>query len=307
MAKYKTKLLIDNEEFSKRLNWDIGKKISETKKRIIEWYESFDSDVYISFSGGKDSTVLLHIARQIYPDIEAVFCNTGVEYPEIVRFAKSFKNLTVLKPKYSFKDICEKYGYPVISKQVATQMRFLQNPKPCNENTRRFYLTGIRKDGTMTKVSSMILAKKWRFLIDAPFKISEYCCNHLKKYPAQRFQKESGKAPIFGTMASESHIRKKHYMYSGCNSYEKKKSDPMSFWTTEDVWKYMGLNNIKYCKVYDLPGVERTGCIYCMFGIQFEKEPNRFQRLKETHPKHYKYAVEKIGIGKILDYIGVGY
>lgn len=76
-------------------------------------------DVFISFSGGKDSTVLLDIARRIYPDIEAVFSDTGLEYPEIKEFVKTFPNVAIVRPKYSFKQILTKYGYPIISKEVA--------------------------------------------------------------------------------------------------------------------------------------------------------------------------------------------
>ena len=76
-------------------------------------------NVYVSFSGGKDSTVLLDIARRLYPDIPAVFSDTGLEYPEIKEFVKTFPNVTIVRPKHSFKEILTKYGYPIISKQVA--------------------------------------------------------------------------------------------------------------------------------------------------------------------------------------------
>lgn len=94
-------------------------KIRKTEQRIREWYEHWEGNVYVSFSGGKDSTVLLDIARNIYPDIEAVFSDTGLEYPEIREFVKSFPNVTIVKPKHSFKQILTKYGYPIISKEVA--------------------------------------------------------------------------------------------------------------------------------------------------------------------------------------------
>lgn len=72
-----------------------------------------------SFSGGKDSTVLLHIARELYPNIKAVFCDTGLEYPEIRQFVKTFDNVDWLRPKMGFKQVCEKYGFPLISKEVS--------------------------------------------------------------------------------------------------------------------------------------------------------------------------------------------
>ena len=88
-------------------------KIIMTERRIREWYEHWDGQVYVSFSGGKDSTVLLHIARRLYPDIEAVFVNTGLEYPEIQKFVKSFDNVTILRPKMRFDEVIKTYGYPI--------------------------------------------------------------------------------------------------------------------------------------------------------------------------------------------------
>lgn len=95
-------------------------KIAKTEQRLREWIDYYGLDgVYISFSGGKDSTVLLHIARNIYPDIKAVFSDTGLEFPEIRNFVKTFDNVDVVKPKMLFRDVIEKYGYPFISKEVS--------------------------------------------------------------------------------------------------------------------------------------------------------------------------------------------
>src|SRR5690554_2266552 len=90
-------------------------KVLKTQQRIREWITRFGTDgVYVSFSGGKDSTVLLHIVRELYPDIEAVFVDTGLEYPEIRQFVKGFENVTWLRPKMRFDEVIKKYGYPVI-------------------------------------------------------------------------------------------------------------------------------------------------------------------------------------------------
>ena len=95
-------------------------KVKMTKDRIIQWVEEYGEDgVYVSFSGGKDSTVLLHIARSIYPDMKAVFVDTGLEYPEIRSFVKSFDNVDWLRPKMNFKQIIDKYGYPFFSKEIS--------------------------------------------------------------------------------------------------------------------------------------------------------------------------------------------
>lgn len=98
----------------------LSTKVALTKQRIREWVDEYGEDgVYVSFSGGKDSTVLLHIAREIYPDIKAVFSDTGLEFPETREFVKQFDNVDWVKPKMSFVEVIKKYGYPMISKEVS--------------------------------------------------------------------------------------------------------------------------------------------------------------------------------------------
>ena len=95
-------------------------KVQLTKQRIREWVNHYGLDgVFVSFSGGKDSTVLLHIAREMYPEMKAVFADTGLEYPEIRAFVQKFGNVEWIKPKMNFRKVIEKYGYPFISKEVS--------------------------------------------------------------------------------------------------------------------------------------------------------------------------------------------
>lgn len=109
--------------------YPLALKVKKTQLRTREWVNYYGAEnCAVAFSGGKDSTVLLHIVRELYPDIEAVFCNTGLEYPEIQKFAKSFNNVTVLHPKMNFKEVITKYGYPFISKEVAERVH---NAREC--------------------------------------------------------------------------------------------------------------------------------------------------------------------------------
>lgn len=305
----------------------LDRKIRITQTRIIEWYQRWNGQVHVNFSGGKDSTVLLDIARRIYPDIEAVFVDTGLEYPEIRDFVKTFDNVAWLKPEMNFKQVIEKYGYPVVSKDTANKVRKLRHNN-LSDKYRNYLLNGDER-GKLGKLS-----EKWKILLDAPFEISEQCCDVMKKKPAKAFSKKTGKKPIVGTMAYESQRRETMWLQKGCNAFDNKNpiSAPMSFWTEQDVLQYLKITNIPYASVYgelvpkskvigqlaidEVPtalmttGVNRTGCMFCMFGVHLEKEPNRFQRMKITHPKQYDYCIREengLGLGKVLDYINVKY
>ena len=282
-------------------------KIEKSKLRIKEWYEHYDGQVYVSFSGGKDSTVLLHLVRSMYPEVKAVFCDTGLEFPEIKEFVQNTPNVEWLKPKMGFRQTIEKYGYPVISKDVAN----------CIEGGRKGQLYRLKRlDGTLKNKDggkSQYDRSKWKFLLYAPFKISELCCNETKKKPFKKYEKLSGNKAIIGTMAIESQLRTTFYIKNGCNAFEAERphSTPLGFWTEEDVWEYLRLKVVPYSKIYDM-GYDRTGCVFCMFGCHLEKGENRFQRLKRTHPQLWSYCMKPwndggLGMKEVLTYIGVDY
>lgn len=293
-------------QMKQRQGLPLDMKIEYSKSRIRAWHNYWEGDVYVAFSGGKDSTVLLDLVRNVYPDIPAVFNDTGLEYPEIKEFVKTIDNVTILKPKMNFKQVLDKYGYPVISKMVAKQIFGLQNPTEKNKATRKLYLEGVKRDGT--KANRFKLPAKWHFLIDAPFKISPHCCEVLKKSPAKLYERKSGRKPFIGTMASDSNSRRLLYLERGCNWVGGRRpiSAPISFWLERDIWQYLKGNSIPYSSIYDM-GYTRTGCMFCVFGTHLDSEPNKFQRMKQTHPKIWDYCINKLGIGEILNFIGVVY
>ena len=193
------------------------------------------------------------------------------------------------------------------------------------------------KDGS----KSYFNQEKYAFFLDAPFEISDRCCNVMKKSPAHAYEKSTGRKPFIATMTEESTLRMQKWLHEGCNAFDAKfpHSKPMSFWTEQDVLKYIKENNIKIASVYgdivpdyskteemegqmdfaDLglindnrklktTGCNRTGCMFCGYGCHLEKSPNRFERMKETHPKQYEYImkpVEKGGLGykEVIDWI----
>lgn len=318
------------EELKHLQSQSLERKVRLTQTRIMEFYQKFGGQVYVSFSGGKDSTVLLDLTRRMFPDIEAVFVNTGLEYPEIVEFVKTKENVTIIRPKMSFRDVIDEYGYPIIGKEVSQSVQGARK----GQASMIAKLNGTLMDRDGNK--SIYCHDKYRFLLDAPFKIDHHCCDVMKKRPFHDFGKKSGKHPIIGTMAHESRLRRGAWVKTGCNILDGKspQSKPMSFWTEQDVLRYLKETGIPYANVYGeivpksefvgqlafgemetslmTSGVERTGCMFCMFGVHLEKEPNRFQRMKITHPKLYDYCMRDwddggLGLREVLDFIKVEY
>ena len=415
----------------------LNDKIRMTKYRIKEWVNTYGEDgVYVSFSGGKDSTVLADIVRNVcgYKNIPLVFVDVPTQYPELKQFAMTFDNLVILKPKISFAEVCEKYGFPLISKEISEKAmysrKYLKKYLEINTITtdrqeipyafaiadfigvdrrnkknkeiiqeikmgnipnelldkifgidseapmkaRCIFGTVVHKEnGVATdEVSKMYDYSKYKFLINAPFDVSNQCCNVMKKQPIHEYAKKTGRFPITAVMASESKLRTQKWLQNGCNGFEMKNpiSNPMSFWTEQDVLLYIKenadrmINNswrikpkkedvMKYgnrivyrttggtapyytkeygaiCSVYGdvvtdyksmgqcenqmsfadygifdnerpllkTTGCTRTGCVLCGFGCHLEKEPNRFQMLKETHPKFHNllYVLKNNGV-----------
>lgn len=273
-------------------------KVQLSKRRIAEWYEAHNGMVYVAFSGGKDSTALLHLVRSMYPEVPAVFADTGLEFPEIRDFVKTHENVVWVKPKKTFKQVLEEYGYPVVSKQVAMAISRYRGTK--NDAVKDYRINGRIVDGV--KQTAGVIPKKWHFLIDAPFKISESCCNYMKKNPMKQYNKDSKRLPFVGTMAEDSKLRSDSYLKHGCNSFSTGASTPLAFWTEADIWEYLRTYNVPYCSVYD-NGERRTGCIFCMFGCSHDKE--RFVRLKRTHPQLHKYCMNQLGLREVLTFMNL--
>lgn len=291
----------------------LERKVGFTAARIIEWHNHFQGKVYVSFSGGKDSTVLLHIARTLFPDIKAVFVDTGLEYPEIKQFVGEFDNVDIVRPKISFLQVIEQYGWPVISKEVAQVLREYSS---CKTGVRAEQLGLIPKSNRYAKHYDM---SKYQYLADAPFKISDRCCEIMKKRPAKEYEKVTGLHPIIATMTDESFLRQSEWLKSGCNGFSSTRpiSKPMSFWTEQDVLHYIQQMNIRIAPVYGdivfennkyrCTKCQRTGCVFCLFGIKSDAKPNRIQRLLTTHPQLWDYCINRLGMRQVMDYINEPY
>lgn len=300
-------------------------KIQKTRLRVMEWVDKFGEDgVYVSFSGGKDSTVLLDIVRKDYPNIEAVFVNTGLEYPSVRLFAESKENVTVLRPTMNFRDVIIKYGYPVIGKEVSQVVQEARIGLNRADGSYQFRIDRILGEGNYAPLEdgtkSQYDVSRYKFLLDAPFNISDKCCKVMKKRPARSYERKTRKKIILATMADESRLRKQRWLKYGCNAWDDKKqqsSNPMSFWTEQDVLTYIHTYNLAIADAYgqvvvkndgvdgqinmhdylgdyrgceyETTGCKRTGCIFCMFGITQDKD--RFIRLAEQEPTLCDYVM----------------
>lgn len=364
-------------------------KVRMTCVRIRGWIDEYGEDgVYVSFSGGKDSTVLLDLVRNVcgFKNVPAVFVDVPTQYPELRDFAKTFENVEIIKPKINFMEVCEKYGFPLISKEVSESVagarKYLklyeeQIEKEGNQNLKmsrsdlltKIHMESIENDekhqynyetdricgftnknlknaikngkytygipvrllimegkyphkekGVMTdEFSSRYDRSRYKFFLDAPFEISNQCCMVMKKKPVHKYSKDTGRMPITGQMADESQLRLSHWLKNGCNGFNMKNpvSNPLSFWTENDILEYIYTRKLPICSVYGdvvidynkmdeiegqiklvddgkkpiykTTGCDRTGCMLCGFGchINHPGEKSRFERLKETHPKMY--------------------
>ena len=284
-------------------------KIGKSLRRIEEFIDYYgENGVYISFSGGKDSTVLLDLVRKVNKNIEAVFVVNPVQ-PETFKFIKTIDNITILKPELTFEEVVKKYGYPFISKE---QANYLHDIRYSTEYMRERRINGDEK-------GRFKLSNKYKHLINSPFPISHKCCEVMKKKPIKKYEKLTGKVPFIGTLAVESALRTQSYLKNGCNSFNSKRpnSTPLGFWTEQDILEYIYKYNLPineaYGEVlfedgkYKTTKCSRTGCIACGFGVHLEKSPNRFERMKEEYPNQYNYYFNKLNYKEICDYIGIKY
>lgn len=271
------------QELRERQSWTLEQKIDHSLGTIEAFVNRMGGidKVYVSFSGGKDLTVLFHLARRLYPNILGVFCNTGNEYPDIIRFVRQMQsdgaNIQIIRPKMTPREVWAKYGFPLVSKEKSQTIHEAR----INPNSP----TSVKR----LNKERFAFPNKWRFLLAEDFNTCHKCCTILKKNPFKHFEAINGCSPILGVMASESELREKDYIrHGGCNQFSqngRSKSMPLSIWTDSDIWTYIDRFNLPIADIYH-KGAQRTGCMGCGFGAQFADD-TRFRVLLANYPKCY--------------------
>lgn len=257
---------LTNEAARKLMALDVQDKEILTYEKLDEWYTAWGGQCYVSFSGGKDSTVLAYLAARYLSsfrtppwELNLVFVNTGLEYPEIQKFVneyadwlrKEFPRVTVnlhrLRPKMNIRQVVTKYGYSIVSKEVAGAVYETRKNPNC---IRAKKLRGepLDKDGNLSAYNF----ENWAFLLDAPFPISDRCCHVMKKASAHRYEGKTKEKPIVATMADEGQQRFQTWLAKGCNAFDSKRpiGKPMSFWTEQDVLRFIVDHQLPYASVY---------------------------------------------------------
>ena len=278
---------VTQDELHRRQQWTLAQKIDHSLGVIDQFIAKMDGKVYLSFSGGKDSTVLLKLCEVIKPDIQCVFVNTGCESVDVVRFVEKMKaahNIEVIRPKLTPRQVWAQYGFPLVSKDQAFKIDLVRK-NPESKSAQKF----------MRDSNQFAISKCFRYLCDTEkckYHTSAVCCNKLKKDPCKRYEHESGLRPIVATMASESMLRETDYLRVGqCNKFDQghEKSKPLSIWMEEDIWQFIRENNIEIAEIY-AKGVDRTGCVGCGFGAQM-KDDRRLETFYRLYPKYYNMVL----------------
>lgn len=290
--------------------------------------------------GGLDSITLFLFLKKIGIDVPGI--SVSVLEDRSIQKVHDQLGVKPLKPYKSKVEVINEFGFPVLSKEIASKIELLQNPSPNNATVRHAIITGETGEyGGYRKDTRMKLPQRWLELFGGyeneneginyqipPFKVSAKCCYYLKEKPCDDWARKHNSVPYLGMMASEGGRREKSLMINGCNYFGKSviRSCPFAIFNRQDVLQLALELDVPVPEIYGeirrkpdgtlyTTKAQRTGCSMCGFGIHLEKRPHRFDRLRESNPREWEFWMyrcatdlgtgEKFGWGRVLNYIGV--
>lgn len=294
--------------------------VEDTISKIIAAYKDTDGKMFLSFSGGKDSTVLLDIAKKTGLPIKVLFFDTGIELDAIYDFVKSFGDQVIWrKPKKPFGRIIKQYGVPFKSKYLSNYLKtydrsfekpfvFVRNNDLIKGTIHKIIDGNIVDTGQ--KITNGRALPKRLFHVLHPDRVNEYaianqCCTYLKKDPSIDYIKESGDAGYFtGVRKGEGGVRKT--AYTSCRSFKKVgnrtilQSMPLFDWDKQDIDDYIEKFNLPISRAYTEYGLDRTGCFCCPFSKYMQQNLEVLQK----HEKN-KYKAAQKWLGHVYMDMGV--
>lgn len=250
-----------------------------------------ENNFYVSFSGGKDSTVLHYILDEALPEnkIPRVYINTGIEYTDIIKYVRELQKkdnrIEIVNAGVHIPSMLKEKGYPFKSKEHSRKLNIYQNSGDTKAVKR--YLSGLREDGSLSQFACP-KCLMYQFNPDFHIKISDKCCDELKKKTAHRYEKESGRTiSMLGLRTAEGGQRANK---KGCVVFDSnnviKRFKPLN--PVSDDWMewYIESRKIKLCRLYYEPfNFKRTGCKGCPFALDLQDQLEVMARLLPAERK----------------------
>ena len=265
-----------------RQAWTLPQKIDHSLGVIEAFASWFEGKVYVSFSGGKDSVVMLSLVELIIPNVQCVFVMTGCESPSVCRFVRQQQehhNIEIIRPEKTLRQVFAEYGFPLVSKKTAHDIECVRRNPYCKSSRNKLWLGNPHH-----------IPERWMYLLNEPYQVSARCCFWLKHQPAYEYHKRTGLNPYIGLLASESYQRTLGYIQQGgCNVFAESgknhpRSLPLAIWTDDDVWAYIRDRRLSLPDIYE-QGAIRTGCMGCGFGAHLNT--SGIDTMQRLWPKWY--------------------